>query len=115
MKKLLSKGFVLLMLIGLLVACGTDNQEPTSTDTENNNDEKNVLKMATSADFAPFESYNPDGEMVGFDIELAEMIAEELGYELQIERSEEHTSELQSRFDLVCRLLLEKKKKKKHK
>src|SRR5207249_12309902 len=25
------------------------------------------------------------------------------------ERSEEHTSELQSRFDLVCRLLLEKK------
>src|SRR2546421_6026226 len=31
-------------------------------------------------------------------------------------RSEEHTSELQSRSDLVCRLLLEKKKKqKKHK
>src|SRR5699024_12112861 len=28
-------------------------------------------------------------------------------------RSEEHTSELQSRFDLVCRLLLEKKKIKK--
>src|SRR2546428_981688 len=30
-------------------------------------------------------------------------------------RSEEHTSELQSRSDLVCRLLLEKKKKKKEK
>src|SRR5690349_23944759 len=30
-------------------------------------------------------------------------------------RSEEHTSELQSRRDLVCRLLLEKKKKKKRK
>src|SRR5437868_9045219 len=29
-------------------------------------------------------------------------------------RSEEHTSELQSRFDLVCRLLLEKKKKTKN-
>src|SRR5699024_12721828 len=28
----------------------------------------------------------------------------------KISRSEEHTSELQSRFDLVCRLLLEKKK-----
>src|SRR5437868_9802682 len=28
----------------------------------------------------------------------------------EISRSEEHTSELQSRFDLVCRLLLEKKK-----
>src|SRR5207248_10218670 len=30
-----------------------------------------------------------------------------------ISRSEEHTSELQSPYDLVCRLLLEKKKKKK--
>src|SRR5437867_6804581 len=30
-------------------------------------------------------------------------------------RSEEHTSELQSPYDLVCRLLLEKKKKKKYK
>src|SRR2546429_6126585 len=29
-------------------------------------------------------------------------------------RSEEHTSELQSRLHLVCRLLLEKKKKKQH-
>src|SRR2546422_1240413 len=30
-----------------------------------------------------------------------------------LKRSEEHTSELQSRLHLVCRLLLEKKKKKK--
>src|SRR5438132_5704348 len=30
-----------------------------------------------------------------------------------LERSEEHTSELQSHSDLVCRLLLEKKKRKK--
>src|SRR5438094_4065386 len=34
---------------------------------------------------------------------------------LALERSEEHTSELQSPYDLVCRLLLEKKKKKKEK
>src|SRR5438034_3649777 len=32
---------------------------------------------------------------------------------IQPERSEEHTSELQSHSDLVCRLLLEKKKKNK--
>src|SRR5260221_1118040 len=31
-----------------------------------------------------------------------------------VERSEEHTSELQSHSDLVCRLLLEKKKKRSH-
>src|SRR2546428_10215920 len=33
-----------------------------------------------------------------------------LGIDVQVVRSEEHTSELQSRSDLVCRLLLEKKK-----
>src|SRR2546422_2690844 len=36
---------------------------------------------------------------------------EELGLEMPYHRSEEHTSELQSRLHLVCRLLLEKKKK----
>src|SRR6267143_5929244 len=35
-----------------------------------------------------------------------------LGRQPRVLRSEEHTSELQSQFHLVCRLLLEKKKKK---
>src|SRR2546428_1381964 len=38
-------------------------------------------------------------------------VAIALRLEAQRDRSEEHTSELQSRSDLVCRLLLEKKKK----
>src|SRR5207247_6285503 len=45
---------------------------------------------------------------------MQRVVEEEIGKEM-IERisvrSEEHTSELQSRVDLVCRLLLEKKKK----
>src|SRR5690625_5422162 len=44
--------------------------------------------------------------------EQIDAILNELGYDaLLIHRSEEHTSELQSRGHLVCRLLLEKKKK----
>src|SRR5205814_5797137 len=39
------------------------------------------------------------------------LTAEELVKRLQVARSEEHTSELQSLRHLVCRLLLEKKKK----
>src|SRR2546428_1510295 len=38
-----------------------------------------------------------------------------VGLRQGLTRSEEHTSELQSRSDLVCRLLLEKKKKKEQK
>src|SRR5689334_24323725 len=40
-----------------------------------------------------------------------EQVALPLGERLAGRRSEEHTSELQSQFHLVCRLLLEKKKK----
>src|SRR5947207_8596593 len=39
-------------------------------------------------------------------------VAIEPGLQFNRKRSEEHTSELQSHSDLVCRLLLEKKKKK---
>ncbi|PKR77092.1 ABC transporter substrate-binding protein [Halalkalibacillus sediminis] len=46
--------------------------------------EDGVLKMGTSADFPPFESIDESGEFVGFDIDLAHKIADELGYELEI-------------------------------
>src|SRR5205809_6080773 len=39
-------------------------------------------------------------------------VPEDEGRDRHLPRSEEHTSELQSRLHLVCRLLLEKKKKK---
>src|SRR3989449_4801237 len=43
--------------------------------------------------------------------EIAELLRREgLNFGMKFERSEEHTSELQSRLHLVCRLLLEKKK-----
>ncbi|MFC4025379.1 transporter substrate-binding domain-containing protein [Oceanobacillus longus] len=74
------------LLIMFLAACGGSNE----TDTDSNEDsgdseEKEVLTMATSADFPPFESRDTEGNFEGFDIELAQLIAEELGYELKIE------------------------------
>src|SRR5207249_6232247 len=55
----------------------------------------------------------PQSEIIIVPWGVAHMpeIAEEFqkaGFRLGETRSEEHTSELQSRFDLVCRLLLEK-------
>src|SRR2546422_8163512 len=45
---------------------------------------------------------------------VGSVIAHAVGDNHFVPRSEEHTSELQSRLHLVCRLLLEKKKKKKN-
>src|SRR3712207_8808054 len=48
-------------------------------------------------------------ERLGLVAQLAEQAARGGQLRVQVERSEEHTSELQSRQYLVCRLLLEKK------
>ncbi|MBT2571179.1 ABC transporter substrate-binding protein [Planococcus sp. ISL-110] len=65
----------------LLGACGSDSSNESDSGAS---EEKEVLKMGTSAEFPPFESRNTEGEIVGFDIDLANHIADELGYELEI-------------------------------
>lgn len=65
----------------MLGACGNDDSTSGSSEAS---DETKVLKMGTSAEFPPFESRNVDGEIVGFDIDLANHIADELGYKLEI-------------------------------
>src|SRR3712207_7753888 len=60
------------------------------------------LSPRDEAGVSPFDSVVQDGDAVWEGLRL---------YDGRIFRSEEHTSELQSRQYLVCRLLLEKKKK----
>lgn len=48
-------------------------------------EEKTTLTLATSADFPPYESIGDNGEYVGIDIEIAQAIADKLGYELVVE------------------------------
>src|SRR5690606_40241865 len=59
----------------------------------------------------PGGSPGPEGERGGAQFSDAERRARDVIYRLLAARarSEEHTSELQSRENLVCRLLLEKK------
>src|SRR5690625_6159995 len=53
-----------------------------------------------------------DKTIIEFHRELGKIMWDKVGISRNRERSEEHTSELQSRGHLVCRLLLEKKKQK---
>src|SRR5699024_11852401 len=61
------------------------------------------------------EQLRADGETVGLATVYRNLQALSRSGRLDVlvaGRSEEHTSELQSRFDIVCRLLLEKRKRK---
>src|SRR5258705_9130042 len=59
-----------------------------------------------------FRSRESDGALADRIVVHGEEPHRLIGVQFYIQRSEEHTSELQSLRHLVCRLLLEKKKKK---
>src|SRR5699024_11502585 len=98
MKKLIqSIALIIVLLLGLAACDGSGNKNSSAKSQEQ------VYKIGISQ---LMEHKALDDARQGFEEGL-----KEYGVNAEIERSEEHTSELQSRFDLVCRLLLEKKKK----
>lgn len=67
-----------LLTVGLTTACSSGG----------GGGEDNVLVMATSADYPPYEFYETAGdqtEPIGFDVDIAKYITAELGYELEIQ------------------------------
>lgn len=75
MKKLLAIVLALAMLL-CFAGCGGEKT-----------DEK-VLKVATNAEFEPFESLDADGNYVGFDVDLINAIAEKIGYKIEFDNME---------------------------
>src|SRR5699024_12016216 len=65
-----------------------------------------IKPLAVTAENAGADGLTMVNTLVGMSLDLQSRSARLY----RGKRSEEHTSELQSRFDLVCRLLLEKKK-----
>jgi len=63
MKKL----FILLLLVSSMVACTPK--------------EANVLTILTSSGYPPYEMIDSDGKLIGFDIDLGEALAAEMGYD----------------------------------
>src|SRR5437016_11580664 len=75
-----------------------------------------LFRSCCSRGIAPLKNWWVPGASVThelfLEIEINVRCGDKIVRELPAQRSEEHTSELQSLTNLVCRLLLEKKKKK---
>src|SRR2546422_1137324 len=70
-----------------------------------------VRGLTVASPFEALQNLLEADELVA-DVDPLPLLEKKVVIDLLFERSEEHTSELQSRLHLVCRLLLEKKKKK---
>lgn len=83
MKKVMTVVMSMMMAVSL-VACGSGTAVNGETELEKIK-AKGEIVMATSPDYPPFEFPLADGTIVGFDISIAEAIAEAIGVDLRIE------------------------------
>ena len=80
MKKIIAVIIAVAMMACCFAGCGA--QGKTVADIQ----KAGKLVIATSPDFPPFESLDENGEVVGIEIEIMELICQELGVELVIEQ-----------------------------
>ena len=81
-KKLITVGLAAVMCAGIFAGCGTEKETDVAINEDSDQPLKGVkLNMAIDAEYAPFESVNSDGEIVGFDVDLNEELSKILGYE----------------------------------
>src|SRR5206468_13062001 len=105
----------------LLFRCSAHHRAARSFPTRRSSDlSRKGRELRASARAAVAFYWNRLGKQVRIEGRVEEVsrprgpVRVGLGRRDLLDRSEEHTSELQSRSDLVCRLLLEKKKQTKH-
>ena len=75
MKKLLS----IILSITMLISMGT----VAFADSVNGPMQKAKIKVGISADFPPFEYYNENGELYGFDVDLMNYIGDRIGFDIE--------------------------------
>ena len=81
MKKFLAVLLSLMMVLSFTACSGSGNANETWQDELGN---KGTLRVGMAADYPPYESYDASGKVVGFDADMAQAIADELGVQCEI-------------------------------
>lgn len=79
---------VLVLTAGLLSGCGAGASEDESADQLSAIQEKGKIVIGVEGTYPPFTYHDDDDSLTGFDIELAEAIAEKLGVEAEFVESD---------------------------
>ena len=84
MKKIIATALSALLVLGCLAGCGASGNNAASNDNGIATVVPGQLTVAISPDFAPMEFVDTEGNFVGFDVTLAQFIADEMGLELAL-------------------------------
>jgi cystine transport system substrate-binding protein len=96
-KKLIALGLVLVTSLTLLAGCGSSSDSSSTSDASESTEtsasesaepttweqiqEKGYITFATEGTYSPYSYHNDDDELVGYDVEVAQAVAEKLGVE----------------------------------
>jgi len=86
-KKILTASLALVMSVSMLAGCGAEKKEEPQVAEDNSLvavQEKGSFTLGLDADFAPMGFTEDDGTIVGFDIDLANAVAEKMGVTVEV-------------------------------
>ncbi len=67
----------------VLAGCGAKDNTSAGSEPSEGGDGKKVYTVGTEATFAPFESLDDKGNIVGIDVDVLQAIADEMGFEVE--------------------------------
>ncbi len=77
-------GLLALAMIFAFAACGSSSSS-SGSDNDFTTVNSGKLTVSMSADFPPYESLDDSGNIVGIEVDIMQLIADELGLELQLD------------------------------
>ena len=78
-KKVLCLVLALAMTVAMLAACGSKDDANTDGDSA-----KKTFIMGVDPEYPPFSYLGDDGKFTGFDVEVAQAVCDELGWDLKV-------------------------------
>lgn len=105
---------ILILVVVFLVLDGDDDKkeeepappaESTEGEGEGTTADLGVIKVGTNAEYPPFEYVNENGDIVGFDVDLVNALAERAGFEPEYVNTRWDgifTALASGEFDMVC-------------
>lgn len=71
-----------------LTACSTGSNNESTASQWDTIKEKGVITVGIEGNYSPFNYHNDDGDLVGYDVEVAEQIADYLGIDVEFVETE---------------------------
>ena len=95
LKKLVACGLAMVMVVGTFASCGGAGEDAKGGDAASQTAVEGTLTVGLDDTFAPMGFRDEDGNLVGFDIDLANKVGEQIGMKVEFKPIAWDTKDMQ--------------------